>query len=235
MSTQQPENADQAVLLVLTSVARLQGVDFPAGTSGHCFVELYAMLTAANLRLELATPNGLAPEFHNEDEQVETWMRQHKQVIHHPVNLETVQEKDYAGCIIPHAPGMLQDVVGCATFGATLQAFQTKLKPIATIGYGTAALTTAMASEDEWCFSDWNMTAVSVMEMIDYPFFDRMPLIVEDFIKDNGGHFSCSENDALHMVLDRNLVTGQNTHSTAAVTHNFIWLLKGIRDNKAIK
>ena len=42
-----------------------------------------------------------------------------------------------------------------------------RLKPIATIGYGTAALTTAMASEDEWCFSDWNMTAVSVMEMID--------------------------------------------------------------------
>ncbi len=44
------------------------------------------------------------------------------------------------------------------------------------------------------------------MEMIDSPFFDRMPIIVEDFIKDNGGHFSASENDALHVVVDRMLV-----------------------------
>jgi len=47
-------------------------------------------------------------------------------------------------------------------------------------------------------------------------------------------HFSSSDvEDQLHVVVDRNLVTGQNIHSTGGVVHMFVWLLKG--GEKALK
>ncbi|XP_040826637.1 glutamine amidotransferase-like class 1 domain-containing protein 1 isoform X1 [Ochotona curzoniae] len=54
----------------------------------------------------------------------------------------------------------------------------------------------------------------SVYELVRVPGFARLPLIVEDFVKDAGAGFSASEPGAVHVVLDRHLVTGQNANST---------------------
>lgn len=96
-----------------------------------------------------------------------------------------------------------------------------------------------------------------MFELVRSPDFANLPLIVEDFVKDNGGsytgefaghlcsilmcikHFhkllfliltdpmlyvAASQEDALHVVLDRHLVTGQNVQSTTAAVNNLILL-----------
>jgi len=100
-------------------------------------------------------------------------------------------------------------------------------EPIGAIGYGVAGLCGAMAAESEWCFSEYNMTAVSVYEMANQPFFDKLPLLIEDFIKDNGGSYNCTPDEgAVHVIVDRCLVTGQNTASTGLAIQNLVWLMK---------
>ncbi|MBN3290674.1 GALD1 protein, partial [Polypterus senegalus] len=47
---------------------------------------------------------------------------------------------------------------------------------------------------------------------------------MEDFAKDSGAIYSASVVDAVHVVLDRHLVTGQNDQSTLAAVQNLIIL-----------
>ncbi len=136
-------------------------------------------------------------------------------------------------------------------------------EPICAVGYGVTGLCKAFSDSDKWCFSGWNLTAVSNFEVARYPFFSKLPLIIEDFVKDHGGFYNCtpplpsvrfvcrawpvlcvrsasvieltsvclyvlpfvgSVVDAVHVVVDRSLITGQNDNSTALAVQNFVWL-----------
>lgn len=92
----------------------------------------------------------------------------------------------------------------------------------------------------------------SVFELVRRPDFANLPLIVEDFVRDSGGSytgeltctalilmvststvflnlfffffFAASPEDAVHVVIDRHLITGQNTQSTSLAVNNLILL-----------
>lgn len=82
------------------------------------------------------------------------------------------------------------------------------------MGDGVAALCCATNEDRSWVFRGYSLTGPSVYELVRVPGFARLPLIVEDFVKDAGAGFSASEPGAVHVVLDRHLVTGQNANST---------------------
>lgn len=89
----------------------------------------------------------------------------------------------------------------------------------------------------------------SVFELVRQPDFANLPLIVEDFVKDSGGSytgdtvdtkriqdnrssnrfnahlcFPASQEDAVHVVVDRHVITGQNQQSTSLAVNNLILL-----------
>lgn len=50
-----------------------------------------------------------------------------------------------------------------------------------------------------------------------------MTLIIEDFMKDNGAHFSATTTpDRVHVVIDGNIITGQNEQSTLLAANNLL-------------
>lgn len=89
-----------------------------------------------------------------------------------------------------------------------------------------------------------------MFELVRKPDFANLPLVVEDFVKDNGGSYtgepiptsnlptqrsknssisiffpsSASKDDAVHVVIDRHLITGQNMQSTLLAVNNLILL-----------
>lgn len=91
-----------------------------------------------------------------------------------------------------------------------------------------------------------------MFELVRRPDFANLPLVVEDFVKDNGGSytgelirtshpphqhptnadvfflffllFPASKEDAVHVVIDRHLITGQNVQSTLLAVNNLILL-----------
>ncbi|XP_019486693.1 PREDICTED: Parkinson disease 7 domain-containing protein 1 isoform X6 [Hipposideros armiger] len=97
-------------------------------------------------------------------------------------------------------------------------------EPICAVGHGVAALCCATNEDGSWVFQGYSVTGPSVYELVRAPGFAHLPLIVEDFVKDAGASFSASEPDAMHVVLDRHLVTGQNASSTAPAVHSLIFL-----------
>nr|XP_033784106.1 glutamine amidotransferase-like class 1 domain-containing protein 1 isoform X2 [Geotrypetes seraphini] len=100
-------------------------------------------------------------------------------------------------------------------------------EPLCAIGHGVAALSCATNEDKSWAFQGYSLTGPSVYELIRQPDFASLSIIVEDFVKDSGAAFSASEPDAVHVVLDRHLVTGQNDNSTAAAVQNLILLCNG--------
>uniref|UniRef100_A0A2K6TC46 Glutamine amidotransferase-like class 1 domain-containing protein 1 n=1 Tax=Saimiri boliviensis boliviensis TaxID=39432 RepID=A0A2K6TC46_SAIBB len=97
-------------------------------------------------------------------------------------------------------------------------------EPICAIGHGVAALCCATNEDGSWVFHGYSLTGPSVCELVRAPGFARLPLVVEDFVKDSGASFSASEPDAVHIVLDRHLVTGQNANSTVPAVQNLLFL-----------
>nr|KAF6398461.1 glutamine amidotransferase like class 1 domain containing 1 [Molossus molossus] len=97
-------------------------------------------------------------------------------------------------------------------------------EPVCAVGHGVAALCCAASEDRPWVFQGYSVTGPSVYELVRAPGFAHLPLIVEDFVKDAGACFSASEPGAVHVVLDRHLVTGQNARSTAPAVQTLLFL-----------
>uniref|UniRef100_A0A3B5QXP3 Glutamine amidotransferase-like class 1 domain-containing protein 1 n=2 Tax=Xiphophorus TaxID=8082 RepID=A0A3B5QXP3_XIPMA len=93
-------------------------------------------------------------------------------------------------------------------------------EPVCAVGQGVSALCCATEGQ-KWIFSDYSLTGPSVFELVRQPDFANLPLIVEDFVKDGGGSYT---EDAVHVVVDRHVITGQNQQSTSLAVNNLILL-----------
>jgi putative intracellular protease/amidase len=213
------------ILIVLSSVTdSLQ--TFPGGVVGSSFVALYE--ACAPFAAEVCTPDGKVPEIRVLDDATDRWLTANRHVFSNPLRLEDVRASDYSGLAIPDGMGAISDLAQSTALGLLVESFLLANKPIVAVGQGVAALAKAVSSsgDSEWFLSGYNMTATSNFEQARYDWFGELPLIIEDFIKDNGGLYSCSDEDALHIVVDRTLVTGQNANSSALAVKNFTWLLE---------
>uniref|UniRef100_A0A667HUJ1 Glutamine amidotransferase-like class 1 domain-containing protein 1 n=1 Tax=Lynx canadensis TaxID=61383 RepID=A0A667HUJ1_LYNCA len=141
-----------------------------------------------------------------------------------PAKLESIDGARYHALLIPSCPGALADLASSGSLARILQHFRSESKPICAVGHGVAALCCATNEDRSWVFQGYSVTGPSVYELVRAPGFARLPLIVEDFVKDAGANFSASEPDAVHVVLDRHLVTGQNASSTVPAVQNLLFL-----------
>ncbi|OXB57456.1 hypothetical protein ASZ78_010171 [Callipepla squamata] len=107
---------------------------------------------------------------------------------------------------------------------ATPGCFHFSPEPICAVGHGVAALCCATSEDKSWVFQGYSLTGPSVYELIRQPNFASLSIIVEDFVRDSGATFSASKPDAVHVVLDRHLVTGQNENSTLPAVQNLLIL-----------
>lgn len=107
----------------------------------------------------------------------------------------------YHALLIPSCPGALTDLASSGSLARILQHFRSESKPICAIGHGVAALCCATNEDRSWVFQGYSLTGPSVYELIRAPGFARLPLIVEDFVKDSGAGFS-GESKLVPLHLD---------------------------------
>ncbi|CAB1322558.1 unnamed protein product [Coregonus sp. 'balchen'] len=133
----------------------------------------------------------------------------------------------YQALLIPDCPGALTDLAHSGSLARILAHFTSQQKPVCAVGQGVSGLCCAVVEGQRWIFSGYSLTGPSVFELVRSPDFANLPLIVEDFVKDSGGSYTASQEDAMHVVIDRHLVTGQNIQSTSVAVNNLIMLCNG--------
>ncbi|KAJ8391369.1 hypothetical protein AAFF_G00089990 [Aldrovandia affinis] len=193
------------------------------GVFAQSFLQSFTLCSPV-FNLQTATPGGKPIDFVGVDESTARWVQDFSvKPYANPAKLESIDGGRYHALLIPDCPGALSDLAHSGSLARILTHFISQQKPVCAVGQGVSALCCATEGQ-RWIFSGYSLTGPSVFELVRCPDFANLPLIVEDFVKDSGGSYTASREDAVHVVLDRHLITGQNLQSTSAAVNNLIML-----------
>jgi putative intracellular protease/amidase len=142
--------------------------------------------------------------------------------LQQPGNLTALTDEeilDFEGVFIPGGHGAMVDLADSTDVGRVLRLMHGAGRSIAALCHGPAALLSAPEVDGAWMFDGYRMTAFTDEEE-DQTKAGRvgMPWYVEAALKNRGAIFD--DGDAAwvsHVVVDRNLTTGQNPGSAEAV------------------
>ena len=141
--------------------------------------------------------------------------------LQQPGNLTALTDEEilgFEGVFIPGGHGAMVDLADSADIGRVVQLMHGAGKPVAALCHGPAALLSAPEIDGAWMFDGYRMTAFTDEEE-DQTKAGKigMPWYLDAALKNRGALFD--DGDAAwvsHVVVDRNLITGQNPGSAEA-------------------
>jgi putative intracellular protease/amidase len=141
--------------------------------------------------------------------------------LQQPGNLTALTDEEilgFDGVFIPGGHGAMVDLADSADIGRVVQLMHGAGKPVAALCHGPAALLSAPEIDGAWMFDGYRMTAFTDEEE-DQTKAGKigMPWYLDAALKNRGALFD--DGDAAwvsHVVVDRNLITGQNPGSAEA-------------------
>ncbi|WP_190135496.1 type 1 glutamine amidotransferase domain-containing protein [Streptomyces longispororuber] len=224
------------ILFVMTGAAHwtlADGTLHPTGFWAEEAVVPYAALKEAGHEVVVATPGGvvppvdrgsLAPEANGGQEGADG-VAAALAAFHElaaPVRLEDVDLDDYAAVFCPGGHGPMEDLAVDAVSGALLARALESGKPLATVCHATAALLAATAADGTNAFAGYRLTGFTNAEETGAGLADKAPWLLQDRLVAAGAAFEEGEPWAPHVVVDRNLITGQNPASSGPVAAELV-------------
>ncbi|GCF07970.1 type 1 glutamine amidotransferase domain-containing protein [Dictyobacter arantiisoli] len=238
------------LLILLTNQSKLHLIDGELHPSGFWAEELvvpYKRFKQEGYEINIATIGGIRPTpdetsidpnflkyvrpEHSENHDLEA-SKEYIQVIenltdlHHPMNINTLTEKQmasYDGVYISGGHGAIGDFTKSDALTQVIRWTLELEKPLAVVCHGHCALLALRDGESVWPFAGYRMTCFSHSEELVTNMAGKLPLVLEVEIKRLGAHYEKADTiwDS-HVVEDRNLLTGQNPHSSKALAEAFV-------------
>ena len=223
------------LLMVITGADHLtlrDGTTRPTGFWAEEVVVPHEKFREAGVAVELATPGGveapldpnsLAPEMNPGGPQVIEHYKEYLaslEDLKHPRVLEDLSENQldaYDAIFLPGGHGPMQDLARSAALGEIIRHFQTQEKLIVAVCHGAAGLLPAVREGGAWPFKCYSLTAFTNEEEQGVGLADKMPFLLETRLRELGAAFRAGRPWMPHVVVARNLVTGQNPASSAGV------------------
>ncbi|MFJ9817668.1 type 1 glutamine amidotransferase domain-containing protein [Streptomyces sp. NPDC101151] len=224
------------ILFVLTGADRwtlADGTAHPTGFWAEEAVVPYRALKAAGHEIVVATPGGvvptidrasLAPEFNGGQEGAEEIARALDGMaeLREPVKLAEVDLDDFAAVFYPGGHGPMEDLAVDADSGRLLVAALDSGKPLAVVCHGPAALLAAVRADGSNAFAGYRATAFTNEEETQSGFAAQARWLLQDRLTEAGVDLRVSAPWGPYVVVDRNLVTGQNPASSAPVAQELL-------------
>lgn len=141
----------------------------------------------------------------------------------HPASLAAMSDEQMAefdAVFVPGGHGPMVDLASSPDVARLLAVLQAKQATIASLCHGPAFLLSAPDREDgQWLFDGYRLTSFTTEEEVQTRVGKRgMAWFLEDALKNAGAVFDdAAAAWTSHVVVDRNLVTGQNPQSADAV------------------
>ncbi|MFF4555961.1 type 1 glutamine amidotransferase domain-containing protein [Streptomyces sp. NPDC001422] len=217
------------ILFVMTGADHwtlADGTRHPTGFWAEEAAAPYEAFRAAGHDVVVATPGGveptmdqgsLAPEFNGGQEGSDRVARTVASMseLKRPVKLSDVDLDDYAAVFYPGGHGPMEDLSVDAESGGLLTSALESGKLLGIVCHGPAALLAATRDDGSNAFAGYRVTAFTNAEETQAGFADKAAWLLQDRLVDAGVDFQEGEAWAPKVVVDRNLVTGQNPASAA--------------------
>ena len=135
--------------------------------------------------------------------------------LQRPVRLEDVDLADYAAVFYPGGHGPMEDLAVNATSGRLLATALESGMPLGVVCHGPAALLAAVKEDGSNAFAGRGIAAFTNDEEMQAGLGDKAKWLLQDRLTEAGVEVRVGEPWAPHVIVDGNLVTGQNPASSA--------------------
>jgi putative intracellular protease/amidase len=203
----------------------------PTGFWSEEFVTPHRKFTEAGLTVTVASPGGVTPtvdplsfslSYNNNDanyvKQQQEYMKRLGPALISPTRVEDIELDRFDVIFLVGGHGPMQDMAVHPTVGAILVAMLDNPKKIvAAVCHGPAGLLTASRADGSWACKDRQLTGFSNEEETQAGFAGNAPWLLEDRLSISGARYVAKAPWTPHVVVDGNLVTGQQNYS-AGVT-----------------
>ena len=210
------------ILAVLTSHDRLGDTSKKTGLWLEEFAAPYYVFEDARVDITLASPKGGRPPVdpRSEEPSAQTPATQRfkddkraQAALANTAKLSSISADDYDAVFYPGGHGPLWDLAEDRHSIALIEAIHNGGKPVAAVCHGAGALHRVKASDGSPLVKGKSVTGFSNSEEAANGLTQVVPFLVEDMLKKNGGLYSKADNWQPHVVIDANLITGQNPAS----------------------
>jgi len=140
--------------------------------------------------------------------------------------LSTVNPADYDAVFYPGGHGPLWDLAEDPASIRLIEAFHAAGKPVGTVCHAPGVLRHTRDADGAPLVRGKQVTGFSNTEEDAVQLSSVVPFLVEDMLKENGGHYSKGPDWAPFALVDGNLITGQNPASSELVAEKILAALK---------
>ncbi|MEH0155422.1 type 1 glutamine amidotransferase domain-containing protein [Limibacter armeniacum] len=222
------------VLFVLTSHEKLGNTGEKTGFWVEEFAAPYYVLTDAGVDVTLASPKGgqppIDPKSETEDFSTPATKRfdsdkETKEKLAHTFKLRDVKESNYDAIFYPGGHGPLWDLHSDQDSINLIEDFYSNGKPVAAVCHAPTVLLN-VDIDGKPLVNGKNVTGFANTEEEAVQLINVVPHLVEDQLKEKGGHYSKGDDWGVHVVVDGLLITGQNPASSEEAAKKLLELLK---------
>jgi putative intracellular protease/amidase len=225
------------ILMIVTGATSLtmkDGSEHPTGFWAEELVTAHRDLRAAGHTVTIATPDGATPtvDAGSLDPAQTGGSEQARELAEYleaiagdlaaAVPVAEVDSADYDAIVLPGGHGPMTDLAFDANVGAVLVAANEAGAIIAPFCHGPAALLSAKLADGSNAFAGRRLTVFTDEEERTGGTGDNTPWWVESALRDAGAVIDSAAPWSDHVVVDRNLITGQNPQSSASVARKVI-------------
>ncbi|MGW1244681.1 type 1 glutamine amidotransferase domain-containing protein [Streptomyces bobili] len=216
------------ILFVMTGADHwtlADGTLHPTGFWAEEAVTPYEAFRAAGHEVVVATPGGVVPPVDKGSLAAELNGGQEgadrvaaglaaMTELQRPVRLEDVDLADYAAVFYPGGHGPMEDLAVDATSGRLLATALESGTPLGVVCHGPAALLAAVNEDGSNAFAGRGIAAFTNAEEMQAGLGDKARWLLQDRLTEAGVEVRVGEPWAPHVIVDGNLVTGQNPASS---------------------
>lgn len=142
------------------------------------------------------------------------------------IPLGNVKDGDFDVIFLPGGNGLIWDLANSSKVRQLLEAFYSKNKPIGATSQGVACLLSLKNNKGEALIKGKQITGISSSEENLSRLKDITPFLLESKLLSLGALYSKGDDYISHVVVDGDIITGQNPASSKGVAQKIIDLVK---------
>ncbi len=230
-----------SILFVVTGArhwTQKDGTEHPTGFWAEELVAPHRVFTGAGHDVSIATPGGVVPTVDRASlaadanggqenaDQIEKELGEIDE-LQQPLRLEDVDLGDYAAVFYPGGHGPMEDLSVNEVSGRLLADTLASGKPLGIVCHAPAALLATAGADGTSPFAGYRATAFTNAEETQAGLADNAPWLLQDRLVELGIEFEEADPWTQHVVVDRDLFTGQNPASSGPLAERMLGSLPG--------
>ncbi|OIJ68168.1 type 1 glutamine amidotransferase domain-containing protein [Streptomyces mangrovisoli] len=219
------------ILMIVSAATSLELADGSAHPTGFWAEEVAAShkaLRAGGAQVDIATPGAVRPTVdalsldarggvsEEDAQEFRAYLDSIDDQLAHPLPLAEVRPSDYDALYLPGGHAPMADLAHDADLGRLLNEADARGTTVAALCHGVAALLSATTPDGAFTFAGRTLTSFADEEENQGGLGENTPFYLESLLRERGATVETGAPWSDTVVVDGNLITGQNPQSSTA-------------------